>query len=48
MSTATKAKEFDASAGGPIDPVTFEVMRHRLWAINDEQAMMAARVSGSP
>ncbi|MFT4585318.1 MAG: N-methylhydantoinase B [Gammaproteobacteria bacterium] len=48
MSTATKAKEMDASAGGPIDPVTFEVMRHRLWAINDEQAMMAARVSGSP
>ena len=31
-----------------MDPVTFEVMRHRLWAINDEQAMMAARVSGSP
>ncbi|MFP6681412.1 MAG: hydantoinase B/oxoprolinase family protein [Gammaproteobacteria bacterium] len=48
MSTVTKLKECDASAGGPIDPVTFEVMRHRLWAINDEQAMMAARVSGSP
>lgn len=31
-----------------VDPVTFEVIRHRLWAINDEQAMIAARVSGSP
>jgi N-methylhydantoinase B len=31
-----------------VDPVTFEVIRHRLWAINDEQAMIAARMSGSP
>jgi N-methylhydantoinase B len=31
-----------------IDPVTFEVLRHRLWSINDEQGRMAARLSGSP
>lgn len=31
-----------------VDPVTFEVLSHRLWAINDEQATIAARVSGSP
>jgi N-methylhydantoinase B len=31
-----------------LDPITFEVVRHRLWAINDEQARMAARLSGSP
>src|ERR1035438_4839694 len=31
-----------------LDPVTFEVIRHRLSAINDEQAMIAARMSGSP
>ncbi len=37
-----------ATEKAAMDPVTFEVMRHRLWAINDEQAMMAARVSGSP
>lgn len=30
-----------------IDPVTFEVIRHRLWAINDDQGRMAARLSGS-
>jgi N-methylhydantoinase A/oxoprolinase/acetone carboxylase beta subunit/N-methylhydantoinase B/oxoprolinase/acetone carboxylase alpha subunit len=36
----------DASDG--LDPVTFEVIRHRLWAINDDQATMAARLSGSP
>lgn len=31
-----------------LDAITFEVIRHRLWAINDEQAMIAARMSGSP
>jgi N-methylhydantoinase B len=30
-----------------LDPVTFEVIRHRLWAINDDQGRMAARLSGS-
>jgi N-methylhydantoinase B len=35
-------------AGRSVDPVTFEVLSHRLWSINDEQAMIAARVSGSP
>lgn len=34
--------------GVPVDPVTFEVIRHRLWTINDEQGMMAAQLSGSP
>jgi len=33
---------------GAVDPVTFEVLRHRLWAINDEQGRMAARLSGAP
>jgi N-methylhydantoinase B len=32
---------------GTLDPITFEVIRHRLWAINDDQARMAARLSGS-
>jgi N-methylhydantoinase B len=31
-----------------VDPVTFEVIRHRLWAINDEQGTVGARLSGSP
>lgn len=31
-----------------LDPVTFEVLRHRLWMINDEQGRVAAQVSGSP
>jgi N-methylhydantoinase B len=31
-----------------IDLVTFEILRHRLWEINDEMAMLAARISGSP
>ena len=32
---------------GRLDPVTYEVIRNRLWAINDEQALTAARKSGS-
>ena len=35
------------SAVSSLDPVTFEVIRHRLWAINDDQARMGARLSGS-
>jgi N-methylhydantoinase B len=31
-----------------LDLITFEVLRHRLWEINDEMAMLAARISGSP
>ncbi len=30
-----------------IDPITFEVLKNRLWAINDEQADIALRASGS-
>ena len=30
------------------DPVTYEVLRHRLWQINDEQGRTILNVSGSP
>ena len=36
------------TGAGAVDPVTFEVLRHRLWSINDEQGRMAARLSGAP
>jgi len=36
------------NARSRIDPATFEILRHRLWAINDEQGVVARRVSGSP
>ena len=32
----------------PVDPVTFEVIRHRLLAITDEQGATLAAISGSP
>jgi len=32
----------------PLDPVTFEILRHRLWEINDEMGLMMGRISGSP
>ncbi|HEY2600711.1 MAG TPA: hydantoinase B/oxoprolinase family protein [Thermoleophilaceae bacterium] len=44
----TRTSPPPATLHPPPDPVTFEVIRHRLWAINDEQAMIAARMSGSP
>ena len=31
-----------------LDPVTFEILRHRLWEINDEMGLMMGRISGSP
>ncbi|MBI3092000.1 MAG: hydantoinase B/oxoprolinase family protein [Candidatus Tectomicrobia bacterium] len=38
----------DANTQPGIDPITYEVLRHRLWAINDEQGLLAAQMSGSP
>ncbi|MFQ5826454.1 MAG: hydantoinase B/oxoprolinase family protein, partial [Dehalococcoidia bacterium] len=32
----------------PVDPITLEVLRHRLWVINDEQGKVATQISGSP
>ncbi len=40
-----------ASAAGPglrLDAKTFEILRHRLWYINDEGARTISRLSGSP
>ncbi|HZU06713.1 MAG TPA: hydantoinase B/oxoprolinase family protein [Chloroflexota bacterium] len=31
-----------------VDPITLEVLRHRLWMINDEQGRIGAQLSGSP
>jgi N-methylhydantoinase B len=31
-----------------IDPITYEVIRHRLWSLNEEHGITIARISGSP
>ncbi|MGR9091373.1 MAG: hypothetical protein ACU85U_12410, partial [Gammaproteobacteria bacterium] len=31
-----------------IDPVTYEVVRHNLWQINEEHGATIQRISGSP
>jgi N-methylhydantoinase B len=31
-----------------LDPITFEVVKHRLWQINDEQALAIKTISASP
>src|ERR1700693_535856 len=38
----------DHSALPDIDPVTFEVIKHRLWQINDEQSIAIRTISSSP
>ncbi|QEC48087.1 hypothetical protein FSW04_11250 [Baekduia soli] len=44
----TTASDAEADlTDGRLDPITYEVIRNRLWAINDEQAQTAARKSGS-
>ncbi len=35
-------------SGLRLDPKTFEILRHRLWYINDEGARTISRLSGSP
>ena len=35
-------------AAEDIDPVTFEVIRHNLWNINEEHGATIQRISGSP
>lgn len=44
----TRSAQPQPAQSSTVDRITFEVIRHRLWAINDDQAMMAARLSGSP
>ena len=33
---------------GVVDPITFEVLKHRLWQINDEQSAAIKTISASP
>jgi N-methylhydantoinase B len=47
MAQSQEAQPVTARDREELDPITFEVIRHRLWAINDEQGRMAARLSGS-
>lgn len=43
-----RADEMLEAAPVDLDPVTYEILRHRLWSVNDEAATTIARVSGSP
>ncbi|VEW14118.1 Acetone carboxylase alpha subunit [Brevibacterium casei] len=47
MNTHTAARDSDGTAH-PVDPITFEVVRNRLTAITEEQAITLKAVSGSP
>jgi N-methylhydantoinase B len=43
-----KLKLFQSDASLEIDPITLEVVAHKLWQINDEQGQALQKVSGSP
>jgi len=47
MST-TRMKPSDLAFKPSVDPVTFEILKHRLWQINEEQGTTLRRASGSP
>ena len=49
MSVATlQADGAEPARDGTVDAITLEVLRHRLWMINDEQGRLAEQISGSP
>src|SRR6476659_1734425 len=31
-----------------LDPITYQVLRHRLWSLNEEHGIAISRISGSP
>jgi N-methylhydantoinase B len=37
-----------ADAGARVDPITYEIVRHRLWSIADEMALTLIRTAGNP
>lgn len=48
MAVAEKPSAPKAAAQGMrVDPITFEILRHRIWSINEEGANTLERVSGS-
>ncbi|QYE36364.1 hydantoinase B/oxoprolinase family protein [Polymorphobacter sp. PAMC 29334] len=43
-----KLHEVDQQAIDDLDPLTYEVVRHRLWSVTDEMGETLKRMSGSP
>lgn len=43
-----KLKLFDYDPEHEVDPITLEVVAHKLWQINDEQGQALKKISGSP
>jgi N-methylhydantoinase B len=38
----------EAPAIEGVDPITFEIVRHRLWAVDDGMAMTLNKTAGNP
>jgi N-methylhydantoinase B len=47
-SISPKLKVFSYDDKHKVDPITFEVVAHKLWQINDEQGQTLKKISGSP
>ncbi len=48
MTTLQQDVERPGAEAGELDPITYEVIRHRLWSINDEACTTLVHASGSP
>lgn len=40
--------QFHTETAAEVDPITFEVLRHNLWQVNEEHGATIVKVSGSP
>ncbi len=46
--TIAETPRLTTPAGRGVDPITFEIVRHRLWTINDEMALTLIKTAGNP
>jgi N-methylhydantoinase B len=46
--TIAETPDIAAASTERVDPITFEIVRHRLWSIADEMAMTLVRTAGDP
>ena len=47
LPASLRLHDVDPRIVGELDPLTYEIIRHRLWAINEEMAAAIRRMSGS-
>ena len=46
--TMAETPALPTAAGQGVDPITFEIVRHRLWTVTDEMALTLIKTAGNP